>query len=140
MRMMKLIKRNFTYKAIALLLAATTYIYVQGEIGVKGIGLGDRELLKDIVSKVVPVKISIKGEPPEGYRVLKTSMKIIPERVVIIGNKDDLANISEVLTQEIDVRKFTNTQTVSVSLLFLENAIIISSKTVTVEVPIIALR
>ncbi len=140
MKLITAIKSNFGYKIIALLLAITTYFYVQGEIGIKGIGLGERELLEDVVSKVVPIKVSIKGEPPEGYEVLKANITLTPERVIVMGKKDNIANISEVSTQEIDVRKFTHTQVMSIPLLALENAIVISSKTVTVEIPIMSLR
>ncbi|MDP8215836.1 MAG: CdaR family protein [Candidatus Kaelpia imicola] len=140
MKLIAAIKSNFGYKLIALLLAITTYLYVQGEIGIKGIGLGEKWLLEDVISKVVPTKVSIKGEPPEGYEVLKSNIILAPERVIIMGRKDDIMNISEVATQEIDVRKFTHTQVLSVSLLALENAIIMSSKTVTVEIPIMSLR
>ena len=140
MKLIAIIKSKLGYKLIALLLAVTTYLYVQGEIGIKGIGLGERELLKDVVSKVVPVKISIKGEPPEGYEILKSNISLIPERVIVMGKKDDIVNISEVSTQEIDVRKFTHTQMLSVPLLALENAIIVNSKTVTIEIPIMSLH
>ncbi|MDP8253214.1 MAG: YbbR-like domain-containing protein [Candidatus Kaelpia aquatica] len=140
MKLIAAIKSNFGYKLIALLLAVTTYLYVQGEIGIKGIGFGEKELLEDVISKVVPIKASIKGEPPEGYKVLKSNISLTPERVIIMGKKDDIMNIAEVATQEIDVRKFTHTQVLSVPLLALENAIIISSKTVTVEIPIVSLR
>ncbi|MDD5613670.1 MAG: YbbR-like domain-containing protein [Candidatus Omnitrophica bacterium] len=140
MKLIKIVKNNFAYKLVALLLAATTYMYVQGEIGIKGIGISDRELTKDIVSKVVPVKVIVKGEPPAGYRILASSIKVNPDKVIIIGKKDDLSRISNIETQEIDIRKFTNTQSLSVSLMPAENAINISSKVVTVEIPIVSLH
>ncbi len=140
MKLIRIIKNNFGYKLIALLLAVTTYLYVQGEIGIKGIGFGEKELLEEVISKVVPIRISIKGEPPEGYEILQSNLSFTPERVIIIGKKDDIVNISEVATQEIDVRKFTHTQVLSIPLLALENAIIVSSRTVTVEIPIMSLR
>jgi len=140
MKVERLLRDKLVYKIVALLLAVTTYMYVRGEIGIQGIGFREQDLLKNITSKIIPVKVELKGEPPQGYEILKANIKVVPEKVIVIGKKDDLEKIAEITTKEIDVRKFTHTETVSVSLVPLDNAINISSKTIEVEVPIMALR
>ena len=140
MKVEKLLRDKFVYKIVALLLAVTTYVYVRGEIGIQGIGFREQNLLKGITSKIVPVKVELKGEPPQGYEVLKAKIKIVPEKVIVIGKKDGLEKISEITTKEIDVRKFIHTETVSIALVPLDNAINVSSKMIEVEVPVIVIR
>ncbi|MDP8233835.1 MAG: CdaR family protein [Candidatus Saelkia tenebricola] len=137
MKVSKFLKGGFVYKIVALLLAITTYVYVRGEIGIQGIGIREQDLLKDISSKIVPVRVVLKGEPPQGYEVLRSSIKITPEKVIIVGKNDDLEKISEVVTKEIDVRKIIHTDTKSISIVPVENAINVSSKMIEVEIPIV---
>ena len=140
MKVEKLLRDKFVYKIVALLLAIATYIYVRGEIGIQGIGFREQNLLKGITSKIIPVKVELKGEPPQGYTVLKANIKVVPEKVIVIGKKDGLEKISEITTKEIDVRKFIHTETVSIALVPLDNAINVSSKMIEVEVPVIVIR
>lgn len=140
MRILDIMRTNVLYKLIALVLAVITYIYVQNEITSSGENFHNRRLLKELDFKVVPVKVSLKGEPPPGYRILTTNIKVSPEKVIIMGKKDDLDKIMEVSTQEIDVRKLTHTKTFYVSLKPVENAIVGDKGVIEVEIPVVAGR
>jgi YbbR domain-containing protein len=139
MRIIEVIKAHFFYKLIALILALVTYFYIQGEIGGNTQGI-DEKILRNLASKVVPVRVEIKGEPPPGYKVLDANIKIKPEKVIIIGKKGDLDLINEISTEPIDVRKFTHTQIVYVPLVPVRNAINVGTKIVEVEIPIIVVK
>jgi YbbR domain-containing protein len=140
MRILDIVRTNLLYKLVALFLAVITYIYVQNEITSSGGDFHNKRLLKELDFKVVPVKVSLKGEPPPGYRILATNIKVRPEKVIIVGKKDDLDKIMEVSTQEIDVRKFTHTKTLYVSLKPVENAIVGDKGVIEVEIPVVAGR
>jgi YbbR domain-containing protein len=129
---------RFWVKIAAFVLAVITYIYIRGEIGERKLGIVEREFLKKVSSKVIPVRVNLKGEPPSGYQILKANIIIKPEKVILVGKEEDLRNISEVLTSPVDVRKFTHTQLLYVPLEPVSNAINISAKMVEVEIPIIA--
>ncbi len=140
MRILSGIKTNLIYKLIAFILAVITYIYVQNELISSGSNFHNKELLKQLDFKVVPIKVALKGEPPPGYQILTANIKVKPEKIIIVGKKNDLDKISEVSTQEIDVRKFTHTQVLYVSLKPVENAIVGDKTMVEVEIPVITVR
>ena len=139
MRIIEAVKAHFFYKLIALILALVTYFYIQGEIGGNPQGI-DEKIIRKLASKVVPVRVEIKGEPPPGYKVLEANIRIKPEKVIIIGKRSDLELIKEISTEPIDVRKFTHTQTVYVPLKPVRNAINAGTKIVEVEIPIIVVK
>lgn len=122
------------------MLAIVTYLYVRGESVSRDVSIVEREALKELSSKVVPVKVDLKGEPPKGYRILEGNIIVKPQKVIVMGRKEDLNKISEVLTQALDVRKFTHTQVTYLPLLPLENVINISSRMVEVEIPIVVVK
>jgi len=133
------LRTNLLYKLVALILAVITYIYVQNEISSSG-KFHNQQFLKELDFKVVPVRVVFKGEPPPGYRILTANVKVKPEKVVVMGKKEDLDKIMEISTQEIDVRKFTHTRTLYVSLKPVENAIIGDKGVIEVEIPVVAVR
>lgn len=133
------LRTNLLYKLVALILAVITYIYVQNEISSSG-KFHNQQFLKELDFKVVPVRVVFKGEPPPGYRILTANVKVRPEKVVVMGKKEDLDKIMEISTQEIDVRKFTHTRTLYISLKPVENAIIGDKGVIEVEIPVVAVR
>ncbi len=139
MRMFDSLRTNLLYKLVALILAVITYIYVQNEISSSG-KFHNQQFLKELDFKVVPVRVVFKGEPPPGYRILTANVKVRPEKVVVMGKKEDLDKIMEISTQEIDVRKFTHTRTLYISLKPVENAIIGDKGVIEVEIPVVAVR
>ncbi|MCD6080417.1 MAG: YbbR-like domain-containing protein [Candidatus Omnitrophica bacterium] len=140
MKILNSLRTNLLYKLVALFLAVITYIYVQNEITASNDNFQNKQFLKKLNSKVVPVKVVLKGEPPPGYRILSANIKVKPEKVIIMGKKEDLDKIMEISTQEIDVRKFTHTRTLYVSLKPVENAVIGDKGVIEVEIPVVAVR
>jgi YbbR domain-containing protein len=108
--MMQFITKNFWLKVSALFLAVIVWLYVVGELN-KGTpeekNLFEQMLPAKLSAKEVPIKISLTGRPPAGYRVLGDSISIKPAACVIIGPKGLLKNISCVMTERIDTSEFT---------------------------------
>ena len=140
MKILNGLKTNLIYKLVAFILAVVTYIYVQNELISSGRIFHNKELLKQLDFKVVPIKVALKGEPPPRYQILTGNIKVKPEKVIIVGKKSDLDKISEISTQEIDVRKFTHTQILYVPLKPVENAIVGDKAMVEIEIPVVAVR
>lgn len=57
--------------------------------------------LERIREKRVPIKVVLKGEPPQGYRV--AGLKAIPEQALVEGAESELKRVSEVTTEPIDL-------------------------------------
>ncbi len=57
--------------------------------------------LERIQQKTVPITISLTGEPMTGFQV--GSVRAVPDQVVIEGSENELKNISNVTTDEIDL-------------------------------------
>jgi len=57
--------------------------------------------LERIKQKLVPVKIALIGEPMSGFRV--SSVKLVPDEVLVEGAETELKSISEVITEEVDL-------------------------------------
>jgi len=63
MKILNSLRTNLLYKLVALFLAVITYIYVQNEITASNDNFQNKQFLKKLNSKVVPVKVVLKGEP-----------------------------------------------------------------------------
>ena len=57
--------------------------------------------LERIQQKTVPITIALTGEPMSGFQV--GSVRAVPDQVVIEGSENELKNISNVTTDEIDL-------------------------------------
>jgi YbbR domain-containing protein len=58
--------------------------------------------LERIKQKQVPVKIALIGEPTTGFKVV--SVKAVPDEVIIEGAETELKSVSEVTTEEVDLK------------------------------------
>ena len=57
--------------------------------------------LERIIDKVVPLRPRLAGQLPGGYHLL--AVDVLPERVVVQGAEGELAGVSEVMTERIDL-------------------------------------
>ncbi|ORJ63047.1 CdaR family protein [Geothermobacter hydrogeniphilus] len=57
--------------------------------------------LERVKKKSVPVKVAVSGEPPEGYKLVKVSIK--PSKVTIEGAESELKNVHQVQTEPVDL-------------------------------------
>lgn len=58
--------------------------------------------LERIKQKLVPVKIALTGEPMTGFKVV--SVKAVPDEVIIEGAETELKSVSEVTTEDVDLK------------------------------------
>lgn len=58
--------------------------------------------LERIKDKAVPVQVVLAGEPPEGYQVV--NVKTTPQRVTVTGAESEIKNVTEVLTEPVDLQ------------------------------------
>ncbi|QTM97933.1 hypothetical protein ERJ70_00480 [Sediminibacillus dalangtanensis] len=65
-------------------------------------------------NKEVPVETVTRGELPDGYSI--KSMEVEPSDVKVYASEENLANIEQIETEEIDLSKITEATTMEVSL------------------------
>src|SRR5262245_50969032 len=57
--------------------------------------------LEPVVTKNVPVRADLAGDPPRGYKLVKVSVE--PKEIAIVGAKSSVRNIREVVTDRIEL-------------------------------------
>ena len=57
--------------------------------------------LERIKQKLVPIKVSLTGEPLSGYEL--GEVRVVPDEVIVEGGETELKSISEVTTEEVDL-------------------------------------
>ena len=57
--------------------------------------------LDRIKQKLVPIRIALTGEPLPGFKVGR--IRVIPDEVIVEGGETELKNISEVVTEEVNL-------------------------------------
>jgi YbbR domain-containing protein len=70
--------------------------------------------LEYVRHREVPVKVELRGLPPEGYRIVRTTVE--PATIRLKGPESKVSAISEVFTTPIDVSNLTESKTVDVGL------------------------
>jgi YbbR domain-containing protein len=63
--------------------------------------------LETVVSKSVPVRADVVGEPADGFRVARVSVE--PREVALSGARSALRNVREVMTDRVDVKDLRET-------------------------------
>jgi len=131
---------NIGLKALALLLAIATWVYVVIEL--QHGSVEEKEMLRNIlppyrfVSKKVPVKLNLIGEPQNGYSVAYDKISIKPAEFMIVGPKSIVSRMTSVETQPIDITGYSKTFMTDVSVSTPTKALI-KEKFITVTVPIL---
>lgn len=137
--MKNIILNNLGLKLLALFLAVLTWFYIVEELQ-KG-AIEESEALKSIfpyriVSKQLPIKLNLTGEPEAGYRMLKDKITLDPSSCVIIGPKSFLKKVSSIETQPISISGDVKTIIKDISIIPPIKGISIKEKFVTVTIPI----
>lgn len=111
---MNLLKGSWVLKLAALIAAALTYFYINGEITTieneKKVLDPSYKLIK-LTTKNIPVKVRIATVPPKGYRVLEDQVTPQPLQVVVVGPEALLDEASTAETALVDVSENTKTMT-----------------------------
>ncbi|MFH1752791.1 MAG: YbbR-like domain-containing protein [Candidatus Omnitrophota bacterium] len=132
---------NFGLKLLALLLAIVTWVYVVVELQ-EGV-VAERSALQSILppyrllSKKVPIKLNIIGEPKAGYGVAYDRIAIKPNEFLIVGPKSIIERLTSIDTEPVDITGSSKTFMKDVSIVPPTKGII-REKFVTVTVPILA--
>lgn len=58
--------------------------------------------LERIKQKLVPIKIILSGEPLTGFKVGK--VRVVPDEVIVEGAESELKNVTEVTTEDVDLK------------------------------------
>lgn len=66
-----------------------------------------------VVSKEVPIRADVVGEPPEGYRV--TGVQVEPSQIRIAGARSSVRRVREVSTDRVDVSKLRASTTLEIA-------------------------
>ncbi len=137
--MKNLILNNLGLKLLALFLAFATWFYVVVELQ-KGT-IEERQALQRIlpyriISKRLPVKLNLTGEPPEGYAVEYDKITIDPAECVMVGPRSLLEKLSSVKTRIIDISGHTRMFAKDVSIVPPMKGIDIKDRFIKVTIPI----
>ncbi|MEE8359999.1 MAG: YbbR-like domain-containing protein [Candidatus Omnitrophota bacterium] len=131
---------NFGLKLLALLLAIVTWAYIVIELQ-EGV-VTERAALQSIlppyrlVSKKVPIKLNMVGEPKSGYAVAYDRIVIKPNEFLIVGPKSIISKLTSIETEPVDITGSTKTFMKDVSIVPPTKGVI-KEKFVTITVPIL---
>ncbi len=92
-------------------------VNIQLPIGVKVISITPTPLeilLEELAERDVPLKAELRGIPPEGVRVVSTTLK--PDFIHIKGGKSRVDAVVEILTMPVDVSTLAESTEIEVSL------------------------
>ena len=70
--------------------------------------------LEQIIDKTVPLRPRLSGQLPGGYRLV--AINVLPEQVVVQGAEGEIAGVSEVMTERIELEKIKGSSELTVLL------------------------
>jgi YbbR domain-containing protein len=140
MRAKKWITNNLGLKILSLILAIMTWFYVSNELA--KIKSEEEEAIfsmlhYEVISKALPIKLTIIGEAREGYKINEGGITLDPENCVVIGPDNILNNVSLARTIPIDVSEYTQDINKQISLAPIAKGISLKGNFVNVYIPIV---
>jgi len=140
MKIKKWITHNFWLKVFSLILAVTTWFYVTWQLE-KAKDEEQKVIFNmihyDVISKVLPVQVTITGKARDGYEVVQGGITVSPSQCVIIGPKNILESVSAAKTSPIDISGNTKDVDKRISLAPIASGIAIKDEFVKIHIPII---
>ena len=140
MRAKKWITNNITFKILSLLLAIATWFYINMEL-TKIKTEEERSIFSmlhyDVISKTLPVQVTIVGEAREGYEIITDGITIDPKTCVVIGPKNILEDVEIARTVPIDINEYTQDVNKDVALAPIAKGIELKNYFVSVHIPIV---
>ena len=110
MKAKRWITHNLGLKILALVLAVATWFYISQELT----NLKNEEeraiinmLHYEVVSKKLPVQLTIVGEAREEYKVIMEKVTVQPETIIVVGPKNILDEVNYARTVPIDISEYT---------------------------------
>ncbi len=106
--MRQLHKHDLVLAVVALVLAASTYLYVKDSLRRSQTKTYDAsyKLIK-LTAKSIPVKVRFASNPPEGYRLISEKVNVAPNRIIVIGPEALLEETTSAETAIIDIGEST---------------------------------
>lgn len=140
MRTKKWITNNIALKIVSLLLAISTWFYINMEL--TKIKTEEEKAIfsmlhYDVVSKVLPVQVTIAGEVREGYEIITERIAVVPKTCVVIGPKNILDNVEFARTAPINISEYTQDINKDIELAPIAKGIELKNYFVKVYVPIV---
>ena len=138
MKINKIVANNIGLKAIALMLALVTWVYVGEAAKVDGEKTALRRLLapSDYIAKKLIIKPIFVAGVPVGYEFLSNEVKVIPDSIVVVGPSKVLSNKEFIYTNPIDLTEHTKTKTIEVGLEDISRSIQFDQTEVQVHLPV----
>ena len=140
MRARKWFTNNFGLKILSLMLAVMTWFYVDREL----MKLRDEEekaiismMQYDIISKKLPVQLTIVGKVREGYELVADGITVEPETIVVVGPENILTEVTSARTVPLDISEYTKDTIKQVALAPIARGIALKDSLVKVRIPIV---
>ena len=90
----------------------------------------------EVISKKLPIQLTIAGEPSSGYAVMTKDIIVEPQSIVVIGPKKILEGVTAVRTIPIDISEFTKTVSKEIPLAPIARGITLKDDLVKINIPI----
>ena len=139
MKTKKWITNNFGLKLLSLFLAIATWFYITSEFN----KLKEEEeqtifsmLQYDVVSKVVPIQLTIIGEVKKGYRIATDMIAVEPDTLMVVGPEKILNDVKFVRTVPLDVSEYDRNININLELAPIARGIAPKGKFTKVHIPI----
>jgi YbbR domain-containing protein len=139
MKAKKWITNNLGLKILSLVLAITTWFYITWEFT----KLKTEEekaifsmLHYEVISKRLPIQLTIVGEAREGYEIITGDISIDPESCVVIGPENIVREIDVARTTPIEISEHTKDINKQIGLAPIAKGIKLQDSFVKVHIPI----
>lgn len=138
MKISKVITNNMGLKAIALMLALVTWVYVGEAAKIDGEKTALRRLLSpsDYIAKKLIIKPIFVAGVPVGYEFLANEVKVMPDSIVVVGPSKILSSKEFIYTNPIDLTEHTKTKTIEIGLEDISRSIQFDQTEVQVHLPV----
>ncbi len=143
MKANKWIINNIGLKILSLILAVITWFYINYELTKMRVE-EEKAIISmlqyDVVSKRLPIQLTIVGKMREGYMLLKDNITIEPESYVVIGPEKILEDVAVVKTLPVDITEYTKDVTKQIGLAPIARGIKLDDEFVKIYIPIIKIK
>lgn len=128
--------RNISIKIVALLLALILWFYIENITGENPF-MPKREIFKaDVAAVYIPIEPRFRGALPRGYALDREKTRVIPENILIIGEREFTEQITKIYTVPINITGFTRTIELDIPLEVLGQKLNIEGSMVKVRVAV----
>ena len=140
MKVKKWITNNLGLKILSLVLAMATWFYVNSELtklkNEEGRAIVSMLRYK-IISKKLPIQLTIVGEIRKGYKLTIDDITVDPETIVVVGPENILREVNSARTMPLDIGEYTKDVIKQIELAPIAKGIALKDSIVKVYLPIL---